>query len=86
MRQTTHHLIPCRDIVELVTDYLDDALDIATRLRFEEHLAACPPCREYLSQMRTAAALARGLAESPLSPARRQDLMKAFRERGATSG
>jgi anti-sigma factor RsiW len=81
-----HHLLPCREIVELVTGYLDGALDETMRLRFEEHLAACPPCREYLAQMRTAVSLAQALSESPLSPTRRDDLMRAFREQRGTAG
>lgn len=76
-----HYLLPCRDIVELVTEYIEGGLDSTTRLRFEEHLSACPPCREYLAQMRGTATLARRLAASPLSPAKREDLMRAFRER-----
>ena len=36
--------LSCRALVELVTDYLEGALPDATRLRFEEHLAACADC------------------------------------------
>lgn len=79
MRQSVHHLLPCREVVELVTGYLDEGLDAATRLRVEEHLAACPPCREYLAQMRAAAALAGRLPAKPLPAPRRDDLMRAFR-------
>jgi anti-sigma factor RsiW len=38
--------------VELVTDYLDGALDEARRDRFEAHLEECPDCARYLEQMR----------------------------------
>lgn len=74
---------PCREIVELVTDYLEGALDMAARLNFEEHLAACPPCRDYLQQMRRTMELAARLGSSLLSPAARGDLILAFRGRGS---
>jgi anti-sigma factor RsiW len=44
--------LTCRDIVELVTAYLEDALDAADRERFEEHLVFCDGCGNYLEQMR----------------------------------
>lgn len=42
----------CQQVVELVTDYLEDALDAPTRLRFEQHLAGCAECTRYLDQAR----------------------------------
>jgi anti-sigma factor RsiW len=43
--------IPCAQIVEMVTDYLEDALEPERRLLFEEHLAGCPPCTRYVEQI-----------------------------------
>jgi anti-sigma factor RsiW len=43
----------CQELVELVTDYFDGALDAATRAEFDAHLAVCPGCVTYLEQMRT---------------------------------
>lgn len=43
----------CRELVELVTDYLDDAMSPQERARFEEHLDMCEGCREHLDQVRT---------------------------------
>jgi len=42
----------CRDVVELVTDYLEGALSARTRARFERHLARCRGCAAYLQQIR----------------------------------
>lgn len=42
----------CREAVALMTDYLEGALSLRDRARFEEHLAACAHCHEYLAQMR----------------------------------
>jgi anti-sigma factor RsiW len=69
----------CRQAVELVTDYLEDALSARDRARFEAHLSACPHCTEYLNQMRaTVAALGRVDAEPP-PPEVCDDLVALYR-------
>lgn len=40
----------CRQLVAQVSDYLDGALDAAQQRAFEQHLAACDGCAEYLTQ------------------------------------
>lgn len=70
----------CQELVELVTDYLEDALDQETRDRFEQHLALCPGCETYLRQM---AETARRLGEIPvetLSDRAKTVLLAAFRD------
>jgi len=42
----------CREVVELVTDYLDGALAPEDQVRLEAHLAACDPCVRYIEQVR----------------------------------
>jgi anti-sigma factor RsiW len=44
--------IVCREAVDLMVDYLDDALPPAGRRRLEAHLSACSHCSEYLAQLR----------------------------------
>ena len=69
----------CRQLVELVTDYLEDRLNERERRRFDEHLDVCADCREYVEQMRqTVAGLGR-LPEESLSPTTRDALLEAFR-------
>lgn len=48
----------CIELVELLTAYLDDALDEQTRRQFDEHLRGCAGCRAALAQWRTVAGLA----------------------------
>jgi len=43
----------CRELVELITDYFDGALDDDARDEFDAHLVICPGCVFYLEQMRT---------------------------------
>ena len=43
--------MPCQELVELVSAYLDDALPPAERARCDEHLRTCASCRAYLAQI-----------------------------------
>jgi predicted anti-sigma-YlaC factor YlaD len=69
----------CRELVELVTDYFEGALDADERARFEAHLDECPGCRTYLDQMRVTLRLVRdaGQLEERTEVA---ELLAAFRE------
>jgi hypothetical protein len=51
--------LSCQELVELVTDYLEDSLSPAERARFEGHVAGCPGCDAYLEQMRVTLRLVR---------------------------
>ena len=44
--------IRCIDLVELVTDYLEGAVDEERRITIEAHLRLCEPCATYVEQMR----------------------------------
>jgi anti-sigma factor RsiW len=44
--------IPCIQVVELLTDYLEGALDPEMQRRVEAHLDICPPCVVFLEQLR----------------------------------
>jgi predicted anti-sigma-YlaC factor YlaD len=42
----------CRDMSELVTDYLERAVPLRTRLDMWWHLLRCEACRHYYDQIR----------------------------------
>jgi len=63
LRSSRSRGLVCQEVVELVTDYLEGALSPAEHRRFEEHLAGCPHCTEYLAQMRETIRLAGRLAD-----------------------
>jgi anti-sigma factor RsiW len=69
----------CREIVELVTDYLEGALSRRDRARFEAHIAGCEHCTRYLEQMRRTLGLLGELPAESLSDDAREDLLVAFR-------
>lgn len=71
--------MPCQELVELVTNYLEDRLSPQDRARFEAHLEQCEACRTYLVQFKaTVEALGR-LPEEALSADARAALINAFR-------
>jgi predicted anti-sigma-YlaC factor YlaD len=69
----------CRELVEVITEYLEGTLDPVERRRFEQHLAGCAGCRDYLEQMRTTIRLTGMLRVDALLPSTRQDLIETFR-------
>ena len=72
--------MPCQELVELITDYLEGALPYVDRERFEEHLKSCRHCRTYLEQMRqTIRALGR-LPEASIPEKAKAELLEAFRD------
>ena len=75
----------CREMVELMTDYLEGALSARDRERFEEHIAGCDGCRSYLEQMRSTMRLVGRIPDEPISERLQEELMQAFREWKATS-
>jgi anti-sigma factor RsiW len=44
--------LACDELVELVTEFLDGALDPATERRVTDHLALCDGCTTYVAQFR----------------------------------
>src|SRR5204862_251655 len=73
--------IPCRDVVEIVTAYLENALDDETRRRLEYHLTLCDPCVDYVEQVRRTIAITNeSIAPESLSPELRDGLRMAFAE------
>ena len=72
--------LTCQELVELVTDYLEGALDDDVRTRFDQHLAVCPGCDTYLDQMKETASLLGAIPVESLSSEMRASLLSAFRD------
>lgn len=68
----------CRQAVELVTDYLEGALSERDRARFEAHLAGCPHCSEYLTQMRVTIATLGAIEPESLGPEVQAELVDLY--------
>jgi anti-sigma factor RsiW len=70
----------CRDLVELVTDYLDDALPPAQRARIDSHLAECEACATYVAQLVHVVSAAGTLTEADVPPDALAALLPIFRQ------
>ncbi|MFQ5961540.1 MAG: anti-sigma factor family protein [Candidatus Methylomirabilales bacterium] len=76
----------CKELVELITEYLERILSPADRLRFETHLADCHGCHTYLEQMQQIIRTLGHLPEEPIPPSAQQELLQAFRTWRRTGG
>ena len=71
-------MITCRDVIlDLLYDYLDQALRADLIRELEEHLRICAPCRAYLETYRKTRALA-GRAAVGEMPAEMKDRLREF--------
>lgn len=71
--------LDCSDLVELVTEYFEGSLPEADRRQFEEHLADCDGCTDYVAQMRTTIELTGRLRTDDIDPIALDALLDAFR-------
>lgn len=80
--------LTCKQLVELVTDYLEEKLPTAERERFEDHLAACDDCSVYVEQIQQTIRMTGAVTVESLSPEARDTLLRAFDDwnAGARSG
>jgi anti-sigma factor RsiW len=72
--------LSCRELVELVSDYLEGALTRAEHERFKAHIGGCDHCAAYLRQMRETLVLLGTLPADALSREAEDDLRVAFRD------
>lgn len=80
MRLRRRPELVCRDVVELVSDYLEGALDDRDHARFEAHLAGCDGCSAYLQEMRATLRVAGSLGPVAIDPQMHERLVQAFRD------
>ena len=71
--------LTCRELSEVVTDYLEGTMSAHDRLRFEQHLVVCEGCTSYLEQMRETIRLMGELREEHILPEAQRELLQVFR-------
>ncbi len=71
--------LSCQELVELVTDYLEGALDASTERAFEQHIAGCDGCTEYVRQLESTIRATGMLRVVDLTPEAEETLLEAFR-------
>lgn len=79
MASTPEH-ISCQQVVELVSDYLEQALPSREAAVFEQHLNFCEGCVYYVDQVRATVASAAELREEAVPPEIKDKLLSAFRD------
>jgi anti-sigma factor RsiW len=75
----TTEALSCQELVELVTEYLEEAMAADERRRFEEHLDQCGGCKRYVEQMRETIRLVGRLTPEAIGPEAEAALLTAFR-------
>ncbi len=72
--------LSCQEIVELVTEFLEGAMDSPLRAAFDAHLANCDGCTEYIEQIEATIRVAGTIEPEALSPQFQAGLLEAFRD------
>ena len=74
--------LTCKELVELITGYLEGTLRGRQRRRFESHLAACDGCTRYMAQMEATIRATGTLTEEQVPDEQKVVLLAAFRDWG----
>lgn len=77
-------MITCRELVELLLDFLDNELPEARRQHIEDHLQFCPPCLAYLETYKVTIQLTRRLPDVPPPPELLERLKAALQHQQVT--
>ena len=72
-------MLNCKQLTELVTDYLEHKMSLGDRLRFQMHLGMCKHCRAYLRQMKLTIETLGHLPPEPIPDDVRRDLLQRFK-------
>jgi len=79
-RSNTTAGLVCKEVVELVSDYLEGVLLPEKRAALAEHLAGCPGCTNYVEQVRLTIGMLRALAQEPVFPETKEELLQVFQQ------
>jgi anti-sigma factor RsiW len=80
-------MITCRQLVELLLDYVSGELPDNHKALVDKHLGCCPPCVRYLETYTLTIKLTRQLPAAPIPPGLRDRLIACLKEiRGETEG
>lgn len=77
--------MPCVELVERITDYLESVLDGDTVRRIQDHLRICAGCEEYLNEVRLALRVMDDVSAEPLSADLESNLLAIYRGWSAES-
>jgi predicted anti-sigma-YlaC factor YlaD len=72
--------LSCREVVELVTEYLENTLLPEMRKHLEEHVAECPGCESFIEQIQLTISMLSQIAQAPVSATTKQRLLQLFQD------
>jgi anti-sigma factor RsiW len=77
---TPSTMLSCREVVELVSEYLDGNLGPEEHARVREHLDGCDGCEGFVEQVRATVRAVGQVQPDALDDQARERLLQAFRE------
>jgi RNA polymerase sigma-70 factor (ECF subfamily) len=81
--ESGEHQDDCKQVFALLSQYLDAELSPASCEEIQAHLAACPPCIEFLESLKRTIRLCHHCESAeapPLAPEAREQLLAAYRK------
>jgi predicted anti-sigma-YlaC factor YlaD len=73
-------MLTCRELTEIVTDYIEGRMSLWDRVRFQLHLGMCTHCRAFVRQMRLARSANAAVPSPELTPELKEALLARFRD------
>ncbi len=73
-------MLTCKELTEIVTDYLEGRMPFGKRMSFWLHISMCKHCREYIRQMKLTVATLGKMPPEPIPPETREALHARFRD------
>jgi anti-sigma factor RsiW len=77
-----HHIGNCKEVFELLSQYLDAELAPEMCAEIRAHIEGCPPCVEFVESLRKSVDICReyqtAVVPGPLADSARQELKAAF--------
>lgn len=74
----------CYQAIDLIGDALDGTMGADARSGFQEHIAECAACRNYLDQLRITRGALERLPRPPETSPLRSELLATFRRESRT--
>ena len=73
--------VQCREVVAVLTDYLEGALPVEERVALEQHLLICEGCTGFLAQLRTSIVLTGALEVDEVPPRLMDAVLRLYAQR-----
>ena len=71
-------MLTCKEVTEIITDYLEGKMSFVDKIRFHMHLGMCRHCREYLKQMKETQKLVGNIPKEEMPEDLHNELLKRF--------